>query len=120
DNARTDVENVIGGSAGDLITGSNSANALQGMAGDDTIDGGTGADTLSGGIGIDRVTYNGRSNPLVIAIDGAADSGEAGEGDTIQLDVENITGGSGDDTIAGSALENEDHGGAGTDVLNGG
>jgi len=44
-----DVENVIGGPAGDSLTGNAEANTLDGGAGPDTLVGGDGADTLLGG-----------------------------------------------------------------------
>ena len=44
-----DVENVIGGPAGDSLTGNAAANTLDGGAGPDTLVGGDGADTLLGG-----------------------------------------------------------------------
>ena len=43
------IENVVGGSAGDEITGSTGANILEGAAGNDTLQGGAGADQLIGG-----------------------------------------------------------------------
>lgn len=49
-------EYVIGGSAGDSLTGDALANALTGNAGNDTMSGGGGKDTLTGGLGNDRLT----------------------------------------------------------------
>lgn len=43
------IENVIGGTAADLITGNALANSLVGGNGNDTINGGDGNDTISGG-----------------------------------------------------------------------
>jgi Ca2+-binding RTX toxin-like protein len=53
DKVMVDVENVIGGSAGDTITGSAVDNVLSGGDGNDTILGGAGNDTLRGGDGND-------------------------------------------------------------------
>ncbi|NWF44299.1 heme peroxidase [Hydrogenophaga sp. D2P1] len=59
------VENFIGGSGNDSITGSSAANqlsgglgndSLMGAAGRDTLDGGAGDDTLTGGAGLDNLT----------------------------------------------------------------
>ncbi len=59
------VENLIGSSAGDTLTGDITANRLSGEGGNDvlrggdgadTLLGGDGADTLSGGTGADRLT----------------------------------------------------------------
>jgi len=51
------VENLIGSSYNDVLTGDGGDNALAGGGGDDTLDGGGGADTLSGGAGHDTFTF---------------------------------------------------------------
>ena len=51
------IENAIGGSGSDVITGNGSANVLDGQAGNDTVNGNGGNDTLIGGLGND--TMNG-------------------------------------------------------------
>ena len=62
EDARSLIENAIGGSGNDSITGNQGKNALQGgggndmlsgLAGNDTLDGGAGDDTLDGGAGAD-------------------------------------------------------------------
>jgi Ca2+-binding RTX toxin-like protein len=52
------IENFIGGSGNDSITGTAAANALTGGAGNDTLTGGRGQDTLTGGLGADVFDYN--------------------------------------------------------------
>jgi Ca2+-binding RTX toxin-like protein len=49
------IENVVGGSGNDRLTGDGNANRLDGGDGDDTIIGGSGPDTLLGGAGNDTV-----------------------------------------------------------------
>jgi Ca2+-binding RTX toxin-like protein len=49
------IENAIGGSGNDTITGNTVANALTGGAGNDTLYGGDGNDTLDGGLGTDNL-----------------------------------------------------------------
>ena len=49
------------------------------------------------------MTYASRTADVSVSINGAADDGEAGEGDDVQSDVENLTGGAGADTLTGSA-----------------
>ena len=120
DNVRSDVQNVIGGSGNDVLTGSAGTNVLAGAAGNDVLDGGTGPDTLSGGAGGDTVTYAGRSNGTTVTIDGVADDGESGESDNIGPDVENLTGGSGPDSLTGDSGQNMLTGGAGADQVEGG
>ncbi|MCZ4611451.1 hypothetical protein O3S80_48435 [Streptomyces sp. Lzd4kr] len=134
------VENAIGGYGNDLLIGANyfdvgvSApspnNILSGGPGNDTLQGGDivagsdpdddGRDTFWGGPGTDLVTYVHRSTPLTVDVDNAPDDGAPGEGDNVHSDVENITGGSGDDRLTGRAsIANRLQGGAGTDVLDG-
>ena len=145
DNVKDDVETVKGGTGNDHITGSAGANTLYGGAGNDTLAGGdgadilygdagddtfnegttsNGADVLNGGDGTDTVDYSGRSADLVVTVDGVATGasadGEASEGDNVKIDVENVKGGGGDDTITGSAVANVLSGGAGADTLSGG
>jgi serralysin len=50
------IENAIGGSGTDIITGNSTANRLEGRAGHDVLDGREGADTMIGGEGDD--TYS--------------------------------------------------------------
>ena len=47
------IENIIGGSAADTLTGDENNNVLTGGAGNDMLDGGGGNDTLIGGAGND-------------------------------------------------------------------
>jgi len=52
------IENAVGGSGSDVLTGNETANLLKGGAGTDTLDGGSGADTLVGGAGADVFDFN--------------------------------------------------------------
>ncbi len=61
------IENLIGSSFGDTLTGDNGANRLDGAAGNDSLnggngndilDGGTDSDTLTGGAGDDRLLFS--------------------------------------------------------------
>ena len=54
--ARSLIENAIGGSASDRLIGNAAANVLTGNGGNDTLDGGGGSDTLNGGTGTDSMT----------------------------------------------------------------
>jgi Ca2+-binding RTX toxin-like protein len=150
DKVMVDVENVTGGTGDDAITGSAVANVLDGGDGGDTMSGGEGADTLVGGLGIDTlnggggndtfdegdlinggdtfnggagvdtVDYSARTMDTTIVLGGADDSGEATETDTVAVDVENVLGGEGVDTITGSDVDNRLEGGLGDDVIGGG
>lgn len=135
------VEGITGGSGNDTLTGSANADILHGGdgddtltglagddtlygdAGDDTFDEGSatsGADAIHGGAGTDLLSYASRTNDLTITVDSTANDGEASEGDNVYTDVENITGGDGDDSITGGTADNVLTGGAGDDTLNGG
>lgn len=50
-----DVENVVGGTVSDRLTGNSGANVLDGNTGDDILSGFTGNDTLIGGLGNDSL-----------------------------------------------------------------
>ncbi|MEO8700934.1 MAG: calcium-binding protein [Kofleriaceae bacterium] len=141
DDVRADVEIVRGGSAGDTITGGTGNDTLIGGPGDDTLAGGggddqlfgeagndtfdegalaNGADTFDGGTGSDTISYASRSVAIEITIDEVPHSGAANEHDRILASVEDARGGTGDDTITGSALANVLDGGAGNDAIDGG
>lgn len=117
----TAVENAVGGSGDDVLTGDREANTLLRGEGDDVLSGGAGADHLEGGNGRDilsdgsgaDVVGGGEGDDrLVVALDGDADSFDGGDGrDTldltaaktslvIDLDKGTITGlGLGEDTV---------------------
>ena len=149
DTVAADVENLSGGGGDDRLTGSAAANLLVGGGGDDTLNGGDGADLLRGGAGsdtldggpgndvldaeagpagddllrggagVDRADYSARSAPVDVTMDGATASGEAGEGDRVATDVENLRGGPDDDRLTGNTLDNLIEGGDGVDMLDG-
>ena len=107
----TGFETMVGGQAGDVLAGG---------PGDDTITPGPGDDTVSGGAGEDAVDYSDRTQPVTIALGAPGSGGVAGEHDTIAADIEDATGGAGNDTITGSSGDNYLVGGAGNDTVNGG
>ena len=93
DLVKTDIENVLGGSGNDTLTGGSKANVLSGGSGNDKLTGGagndienggdgndtfkegasaSGADTFNGGAGVDRVDYSSRSVALNVTLDAAA------------------------------------------------
>ncbi|MGH2905629.1 MAG: S8 family serine peptidase [Solirubrobacterales bacterium] len=102
DNYHSDIENMIGGDGGDVLTGSSAANVISGGFNYDTIDGGGGADDLSGGDGLyDVVDYSSRTANLNVSLDDTANDGAASENDNVHTDIEVIRGGSGNDTLTG-------------------
>jgi secreted trypsin-like serine protease len=137
----TSGNDVIVGSAGnDTINGGGGNDIICALGGNDGISGGPGADVARGGPGndtftqtatadsgdvfdggpdIDTVSYQVRTSPVNVTIDGVADDGGAGEADQVLVTVENVIGGSGNDVITGSVAPNTLTGGAGDDTLSG-
>src|SRR6266542_3989681 len=130
DNVGADIERATGGSGDDLIVGNAAENfllggpgndVLVGAAANDDLDGGPGADEFQGGDGIrDVVRYEDRAASVTVTIDGVANDGEAGEGDNLELDVEDVFSGAGNDLLVGSDAGNILLGGQGDDVIDGG
>jgi Ca2+-binding RTX toxin-like protein len=120
DNVGTDIEEVSGGSAADRLTGGDANNTLRGNDGDDILAGAGGSDNLFGGNGVDTATYEERSEPVSVTLDGDPNDGEGGEGDNVAADVENVVGGTAGDSLTGNGFNNVLDGGAGADRLSGG
>ena len=117
--AAIDVE-VTAGDGGDKVTGGSSGDKLYGGAGDDVLDGGFGSDLLDGNDGRDSVTYASRTAPLNVNLGTFwGGDGQSGEWDFISSSVEDVVGGSGDDSITGTSAPNTFVGGAGNDTLDG-
>jgi VCBS repeat-containing protein len=126
------VENVIGTSGADTITGDANNNVLTGGAGADTVSGGAGDDTIvfsqdnavdhyDGGTGTDTLLADTTvTSDLTINLQTSSGTqtitGTGITGDTI-TGFENATGGSGNDTISGTSGANILSGGAGNDTL---
>jgi hypothetical protein len=109
-------DTLIGGDGADLLAGGPGRDRFLlspfGVADD--------ADVISGGGGIDTADYSLASPRVVVTLDDAANDGIDGESDDVRADVENITGSSGDDVLAGNGVANQLAGGAGSDQLDGG
>jgi hypothetical protein len=123
------IDAIDGGAGNDVASGQNGNDVLTGDAGNDSLNGGIGNDTLQGetgadlfigGAGADTAVYSEKTKNLTLDIDNKADDGTPNEKDDIKSDVENITGGKGNDTITGSSGVNIISGGAGNDTLKGG
>ncbi|WP_437359988.1 calcium-binding protein [Inquilinus limosus] len=92
------VENVVGSTLNDTLTGNHIANYLYGWNGADILNGRGGADLLSGGAGADTFVFSSVADTPVGAFDRINDFSRS-QGDTI--DVSGITGGHG--TFIGTA-----------------
>jgi Ca2+-binding RTX toxin-like protein len=127
--AGDDELTVIGGTRGARLEGENGDDALVGGPGPDTLRGGGGSDALHGRAGRDTVSYADRSAGVNVTLpvdsldvradDGNAADGPSGKRDTIFDDVENASGGGGDDTLVGNNSANTLSGRDGTDTLSG-
>ena len=148
DDIQSDVENLIGGSASDVLTGSIGSNTISGGAGNDDISGGAAGsscaadvdalnggdgndifrlgtltncgDAVDGGNGTDVASYELRTVAVSVTIDTTANDGEDQEADKLLSTVEVILGSSQADTITGGTGNDEIHGGSGADFISGG
>jgi serralysin len=91
--ARSLIENAIGGTGNDVITGNSANNNLSGMAGNDTLNGNAGNDILEGGFGSDTLLGEAGNDSLY----GGDDNDSLGGGDGDDY----LDGGFGFDTIDG-------------------
>ncbi|CAO3433711.1 beta strand repeat-containing protein [Azospirillum endophyticum] len=112
------ADTLAGDGGANLLDGGAGADSLSGAAGNDTLIGGAGADTLDGGAGSDTASY--AASAAAVAVDLAAGTGNAGDaaGDVL-VSIENLAGGSGNDTLRGDGGANRLDGGIGNDVLEG-
>jgi Putative metal-binding motif/RTX calcium-binding nonapeptide repeat (4 copies) len=126
-NIRATVEIIDGGSGADRLFGNAAANTLLGSGGDDLLDGGGGSDVMDGGPDsdelfggpdTDRVVYAAAAGQSV-TLDDVRDDGSPGEFDNVHADVEDVSGGPGDDALTGSDGPNLLDGGEGNDRLEG-
>jgi hypothetical protein len=125
------IENAVGGSGNDTITGNSVANVLSGGSGNDTLNGLAGDDTLNGGTGTD--TMLGGTGNDIYYVDSLSDvvTENGGEGtDTVYATVSgytlaanvevgriSLTTGA---TLTGNTLDNALYGNSGNDGLDGG
>lgn len=120
-------DRLSGGSGGDAINGEAGNDRLYGGAGFDQLDGGEGNDILVGGAGVD--SYDGGAgrdgvffadNAVGVTVDLASGRATVGSGQIEQLSaIEDCTGSSHDDVLAGSAVANRLSGSSGADILRG-
>ncbi len=126
---------AFGGPGDDVLTGSPAEDVLDGGGGTDVLTGGDGgdeltdgdrdgaatrlrpdADTLDGGPGLDTLSYRQRTRGVVVDLASDDPVGEPREGD-IARGFEAVTGGKGDDRLAGDGEANYLDGGGGSNLL---
>ncbi|MDZ4094340.1 MAG: M10 family metallopeptidase [Paracoccaceae bacterium] len=122
----TVIENAIGGSGNDRITGNAANNSLggghgndriTGYGGHDVLNGGAGDDTLNGGAGFDTAVYRGSIGAVVNLATTTAQN--TGYGRDVLISIEHLTSGAGHDRLTGNERANRLIGGNGNDTLNG-
>lgn len=119
---------LLGGDGSDHIEGRAGKDTIDGEGSGDQIDGGDGADDMRGGAGVDQVAYL-RTTAVAVSLDDAANDGSfspfggpignPAEGDNVHSDVENLSTGSGNDLIVGSATANRISSNGGNDIVDG-
>ncbi len=118
---------IIGGELGELLVGDEGTDELRGGGGSDALSDGfsagstdvVDADLFDGGDGVDTASYSAGARAVTIDLDGVADDGQPGEGDTLTASVEGATGGNGPDVLTGDGRANRLGGDEGNDVIQG-
>ena len=105
------IENAVGGAGADIFTGDGADNTFEGLGGDDILNGGAGSDTAF---------YSRATTAVTVDLEAETASGDATVGADTLSSIENVIGGSGDDTLIGDGADNRLEGGAGDDVIDGG
>ena len=141
--SQASIENAIGGSGNDIITGTSNDNKLSGGAGNDSVIAGSGNDTLTTGLGIDTLD-GGQGDDVysIISNTGTESIVDAGGTDTLSFSslaagitfnlaspssvtfgagtvIENLEGSAFNDGLSGDSNANLIAGGSGDDTLTG-
>ena len=118
------IPTILAGNAGnDTITGGPGNDIINGNDNNDVLDGGAGNDELTGGAsGFDTANYSTRTSPLLITMGSGANDGQLSiaEADNVTATIDEVIGGSANDTIIGSANADYMGGGGGNDSMVGG
>jgi Ca2+-binding RTX toxin-like protein len=121
-------ENLRGSAFNDSLTGDAGANLISGGAGNDTLSPGTTtvgiSDVLDGGDGSDTASFAFSAPDISATLYAGADGVAVTQGNGFQIatlrNIENLTGGSGNDILTGDSNANVIEGGLGNDFLDGG
>ena len=113
------VDTLNAGADADRLDGGAGNDTLNGDPGDDALVGGLGNDTFNGGTGTDLADFSLRTSPVTVSLDNTANDGAPAELDNVRNDVENATGGTGNDVLLGGTAANVLAGGPGEDSLDG-
>ncbi len=112
--------NIILGTPGDDILSGTSGNDLMlGVEGNDILRGSAGNDVINGSIGVDTVDYSAVSAAVSVnLLTGVTTNDGQGGKDTL-IDIENVNGGNGNDTLIGNNAANVINVGNGNDTITG-
>lgn len=125
-------DQLSGGAGVDIYDGGDGSDVLRSGPGADVMVGGDGADVfgtgnspdgadiIKGGKGWDAISYESRPAAILVTQDKAANDGQSGEKDKVNVEVEEIVGTAFDDEILGSSSDQHLSGLDGNDLLNGG
>lgn len=123
------IEGVESGAGDDVLVGSSVANVLHGAAGNDRLDGagdndtligGEGNDTLDGGLGNNTASYQTSTVSVKVTLETTQAQNTLAAGTDTLLNIQNLLGGSGNDSLIGNAQANLLNGSSGNDSLLGG
>jgi serralysin len=119
------IENLSGSATADVLAGDNLGNSLFGLGGndslvgnggDDILTGGVGADLLNGGAGMDTASYEGAAAGVYANLLTQSENNGDAAGDSY-YSVENLSGSTAADILAGDNLGNSLFGLGGNDFL---
>ena len=113
-------DTLSGGAGSDQLYGGDGTDSLVGGDGDDQLNGGAGNDVLTGGAGNDTASYAEVTTAVTVNLATTAQQNTGGGGRDTLTTIENVVGGSANDTLTGDANANRLEGGAGADLLTGG
>lgn len=114
-----EMEDVIGGSGDDVITGNDEDNDIAGGSGDDRIVGSAGNDVLDGEGGTNTLDYSDQTDAITLNLATNSATG-AGIGTDSIFNFSIVRMGDGDDDVRGSAGADTFYDGGGDDVVRGG
>jgi hypothetical protein len=113
-------DQLLGGAGNDKLRGDGGDDVLKGGGGNDNLRGGVGADVYQGGPGSDLADYLNVDEAVTLSIGNGAADGVEGEHDDIKADVENLRGGSSNDSLQGNGGRNWLNGYEGADRVRAG